>query len=62
MAGRAGWLGYNEIGRAILLADSPLKFQQLFLKFSFVNTTMMNFSNKSIFVDKDISNLSSIIK
>lgn len=33
MAGRAGRLGYNEIGKAIILADTPLERAQLFQKY-----------------------------
>ena len=33
MAGRAGRLGYNEIGKAIVLADTPIKRAQLFQKY-----------------------------
>ncbi|GAB3515852.1 DEAD/DEAH box helicase [Emticicia fontis] len=33
MAGRAGRLGYNEIGKAIILADTPIERAQLFQKY-----------------------------
>lgn len=33
MAGRAGRLGYNEIGKAIILADTPLERAQLFQRY-----------------------------
>ena len=33
MAGRAGRLGYNEIGKAIILADTPVERAQLFQKY-----------------------------
>src|SRR6202044_1019049 len=33
MAGRAGRLGYNESGKAIILADTPLERAQLFRKY-----------------------------
>ena len=33
MAGRAGRLGYNEIGKAIILADSPVERARLFEKY-----------------------------
>ena len=33
MAGRAGRLGYNEIGKAIILADTPFERAQLFQKY-----------------------------
>ena len=33
MAGRAGRLGYNEIGKAIILADTPLERARLFQKY-----------------------------
>ncbi len=33
MAGRAGRLGYNEIGKAIVLADTPVERAQLFQKY-----------------------------
>ena len=33
MAGRAGRLGYNEIGKAIILAETPLERAQLFQKY-----------------------------
>ena len=33
MAGRAGRLGYNEIGKAIVLADTPVDRAQLFQKY-----------------------------
>jgi helicase len=33
MAGRAGRLGYNEIGKAIILADTPMERAQLFRKY-----------------------------
>lgn len=33
MAGRAGRLGFNEIGRAIILADTPMERAQLFQKY-----------------------------
>ena len=33
MAGRAGRLGYNEIGKAIILADTPVERAQLFRKY-----------------------------
>ena len=33
MAGRAGRLGYNEIGQAIVLADTPVERAQLFQKY-----------------------------
>ena len=33
MAGRAGRLGYNEEGRSIILADTPLERDQLFYKY-----------------------------
>ncbi|WP_295459219.1 DEAD/DEAH box helicase [uncultured Thiodictyon sp.] len=33
MAGRAGRLGYNEIGKAIILADTPMERAQLFQKY-----------------------------
>ena len=33
MAGRAGRLGYNEIGKAVLLADTPVERAQLFQKY-----------------------------
>ena len=33
MAGRAGRLGYNETGKAIILADTPIERAQLFQKY-----------------------------
>jgi replicative superfamily II helicase len=33
MAGRAGRLGFNEIGKAIILADTPIERAQLFQKY-----------------------------
>jgi len=33
MAGRAGRLGFNEIGKAIILADTPVERAQLFHKY-----------------------------
>ena len=33
MAGRAGRLGYNEDGKAIILADTPIERAQLFQKY-----------------------------
>ena len=33
MAGRAGRLGYNEIGKAVILADTPFERAQLFQKY-----------------------------
>lgn len=33
MAGRAGRLGYNETGKAIILADTPMERAQLFQKY-----------------------------
>lgn len=33
MAGRAGRLGFNEIGKAIILADTPMERAQLFQKY-----------------------------
>lgn len=33
MAGRAGRLGYNEIGKAIILADTPMERAQLFQRY-----------------------------
>jgi helicase len=33
MAGRAGRLGYNEIGKAIILAETPIERAQLFQKY-----------------------------
>ena len=33
MAGRAGHLGYNEAGKAIILADTPIERAQLFQKY-----------------------------
>ena len=33
MAGRAGRLGYNEVGKAIILADTPVERAQLFRKY-----------------------------
>lgn len=34
MAGRAGRLGYNEIGKAIILADTPMERAQLFRNYA----------------------------
>ena len=50
MAGRAGRLGYNEIGRSIVYADTPIERERLFQKYVLGTPEPM----QSSFVAKDL--------
>jgi replicative superfamily II helicase len=50
MAGRAGRLGYNEIGRSIVYAETPIERERLFQKYVLGTPEPM----QSSFIAKDL--------